>query len=262
MILPPSHVEIIICDHCNIACTLCNHASPAIARWFVTPESVARDLGLLARYYRAPFLKILGGEPLLHPRLGEVLQACRSSAVAPVLRLVTNGLLLHRCAPEVLGLVDVLELSRYPGQEVRAEGLQRIPSGVRLEEAHHPTFRETFAGLGTQDPGLVERVYRACKLAHYWGCHSVREGYFYKCPQSAYVPGLYGCGESRVELRDHPGLPREILDFVNSREPLPSCRHCAGSSGKYVPHQITTRARWRPENERRLEDIVDPGQLD
>jgi hypothetical protein len=60
-IVPPTHLEFIVVDHCNISCRACNHASPALEKWFADPETVHRDLSILARYYRPRLVKVIGG---------------------------------------------------------------------------------------------------------------------------------------------------------------------------------------------------------
>ncbi|MFF2008332.1 4Fe-4S cluster-binding domain-containing protein [Streptomyces sp. NPDC058195] len=57
-------------------------------------RSVGRDLTRLAKSYRSANVKILGGEPLLHPGLTDLIREVRESAVTDKIILATNGLLL------------------------------------------------------------------------------------------------------------------------------------------------------------------------
>ncbi len=90
------HLELNIVHHCNLSCRACNHAAPRMPKHFAAPEALYRDLSLLGRYYRPASVHLLGGEPLLHPRLGDVVEAVRASGICPCIRIVTNGLLLLR----------------------------------------------------------------------------------------------------------------------------------------------------------------------
>ena len=106
--------EINIVEHCNLRCRACTHLSPVLPKHFVDPGALCADLTALARSYHADVLKILGGEPLLHPNLPDVMRAARESQVADKLEIWTNGLLLPRMERVVWEMVDGVRISLYP----------------------------------------------------------------------------------------------------------------------------------------------------
>ena len=81
--------------HCNLSCVGCSHASPVSERAFSDPAQVARDMVALATAVTAEEVRVLGGEPLLHPRLPEMLRAIGSSGISGRIRVITNGTRLH-----------------------------------------------------------------------------------------------------------------------------------------------------------------------
>src|SRR5438045_9060842 len=89
-------VEINVAEHCNLSCRACSHMSPVHVKSFADADVVARDLTTLAPSYHAKVVRLLGGEPLLHPDLGAVIDAVRGSGVCDRVTLVTNGVLLPR----------------------------------------------------------------------------------------------------------------------------------------------------------------------
>ncbi len=89
-------VEVNVSHHCNLSCRGCAHLSPVMAKQYASPEQILRDLSVLAKHMQADHVRLLGGEPLLHPRLTEVIAAARQSALAGRIRVVTNGILLWR----------------------------------------------------------------------------------------------------------------------------------------------------------------------
>src|SRR5262245_36595574 len=89
-------VEINATWHCNISCQWCSHASPIAPKKFADPQVVGTDLAVLANWMKVDHVRILGGEPLLHPHLVELLDAARRSGIAAKLRVLTNGLTLHQ----------------------------------------------------------------------------------------------------------------------------------------------------------------------
>src|SRR5262249_58572664 len=86
--------EFHIAEHCNLRCRSCAHLSPALPKHFVDPDALASDLTALARSYQVTVLRLLGGEPLLHPNLLDIMMAVRESHIAEKIEITTNGVLL------------------------------------------------------------------------------------------------------------------------------------------------------------------------
>ena len=55
----------------------------------------SRDLAVARDVLRPRYFKLVGGEPLLHPRLPELLDVARASGIAEVYSVTTNGVLLR-----------------------------------------------------------------------------------------------------------------------------------------------------------------------
>lgn len=270
-IVPPLGMEVIVADHCNLACIQCNHGSPAMPKWVADPGDVARHLAILRRHYRPGFVKLIGGEPLLHPDLTGVIAAVRRSGIAPLLVLFTNGTLLDRLTESAWAMLDQVMLSRYAG----ASGVDDILPwaraqaerfGVMLQVNDLPEFRETFSSRGTADEALVAQVYSVCKLANVWGMHALHRGRLYKCPQSIYAPALAGrdfddgfalAAGACTSGAEAAAFRARLLAFLNAPTPLASCRHCVGTCGKRIPHGYAPRRDWALSLDRPLDDLVD-----
>lgn len=264
IIIPPTHLEMIVSDHCNLTCGACNHASPIMPSWFANPEDVFRDFSILAKHYRPAFIKVLGGEPLMHKHLPAVIEAGRASGIGGHFTLTTNGVLLHKASDAVWLAIDEMEVSVYPGVAGIEDNLLLAERKARdfnkkLIIYRYDEFRMTFSQRGTDDDALVGKVYAACKIANLWGCHAVREGYFHKCPQSIYVPMMTGkaAGRDRLRIADSNEFQAELLAFVNSPAPLASCRHCVGTVGLQAAHSLPPRKEWHAHIDKTLEEIID-----
>jgi cyclic pyranopterin phosphate synthase len=270
-IAPPYSCEIDVVDHCNLSCFDCNHASPAVKKRYVSPDQVFHDFHLLAKVYKPQVVKVLGGEPLLHPRLLDVIAAIRQSGICPVIYVITNGLLLPRMTDAFWQAIDILEISCYPDAALSDEQLRACQAkakqhGVKLLVYYYEKFRPTFVMGGYEQTSLVRQVYRHCHLAHLWGCHVIHEGYFYKCPQSIYIPQLRGAAADKqqvdgIQLKDTPGFIGELFDYLSSQEPLQSCSHCLGNYGKERPHTQTRSKNWLREHELTVEASLDVEKL-
>jgi organic radical activating enzyme len=267
-IVPPTVLEITVADHCNLTCRQCNHGSPVMAKWSADPAEVARDLAILKKYYRPRYLKFIGGEPLLHPDLAGLIRAVIASGIGGQVEMVTNGTLLARMSDELWRLIRKVQVSYYPAQGdyravVAAAGAKARAHGVEMVVTGFAHFRDTFSTIRNDDDALVRRVYKACHLANVWGIHALYRGRIYKCPQSTYVPRIVGRAfDDGLPIRDAPGFQAELLGFLNSPEPLESCRNCVGTSGKPRPHAMLARNVWREDLARPATETLDWPMLD
>jgi GTP 3',8-cyclase len=260
--------EVNIVEHCNLRCRSCTHLSPVLPKHFVDPGALSSDLTTLARSYHTNVLKILGGEPLLHPDLLDVILAARQARVAEKVEIWTNGLLLPRMDRRVWESVDSVRISLYPGRSLKQHQLDRCidlahRSNVPLRYKRYETFQESFSEQGTDDPSLVKRIYATCNEAHRWRCHTVANGWFFKCPQSYFIPRGMSFGQEAtyrngIKIDDSPEFRDRLMSYLTSPEPLPACRNCLGSSGKWVEHQQVRREEFRPAQGHPTEDLIHP----
>ncbi|MFD8613359.1 radical SAM protein [Streptomyces sp. NPDC059631] len=265
-VVSPEGCELNVAHHCNLGCASCSHLSPVFRRSLIATETAARDLSLLARSFRARFVKVLGGEPLLHPELVPLLGLVRDCGIAPHTTVCTNGLLLPRMRDDFWAAVDEVEISVYPGRELPREKMAGVRAyadkhGVRLTLAYYSHFRYSYAERGTEDDRLVRHIYDTCQIAHVWRCHTLYEGHFFKCPQSVFLPQvLEGAGDPMADglrLSDAPDFPERLLAYLRSPEPLRACRNCLGSAGLRMPHQQRSRRDFRELQDHSSEELTD-----
>src|SRR5262245_60044112 len=108
-------VEVNVTAHCNLACYGCDHASPVHPEEYLSVEEFAKDLAALAPVYHVFEFLLTGGEPLLHPRLLDVIDTIRASGVTEKITLMTNGVLLHKAPEQLWSKIDKVGVSIYPG---------------------------------------------------------------------------------------------------------------------------------------------------
>jgi organic radical activating enzyme len=260
--------EVNVVEHCNLACRSCSHLSPVLPKSIVDAALLYRDLALLARHYHAGTVRLLGGEPLLHPDLLSVIEAVRRSGVTDSVCVVTNGLLLPRMADEFWQAVDVVQVSLYPGRELedddRRACLQRAAAGgTMISFSTCDTFRQSYSEQGTDDSDLIRAIYDSCLVVHQWRCHTVAEGRFYKCPQAYFLPKLVdACAGTQLQdsiaIDDRQTLGGDLLDFLQSGEPLAACRNCLGTAGQRFSHAQVRRVEFRGLQNQPSEDLLDP----
>jgi len=260
--------EVNIVEHCNLRCRSCAHLSPALPKHFVAPDALSSDLTALARSYHVKVLRLLGGEPLLHPDLLDIMMTVRESHIAEKIEITTNGVLLPRLERRFWEMVDSVRISLYPGHSLREDQLDTCidlahQNNVLIRYRRYQTFQESYSEQGTDDPLLVKRIYATCNEAHRWRCHTVANGWFFKCPQSYMIPRGMSLGpeatyRNGIQIDESPDFRDRLLSYLTSPEPLPSCRNCLGSAGKYIQHEQVRRAGFRSAQRRPTEDLVHP----
>lgn len=270
-IVPHYACQTDLVTHCNLACRDCDHLSPIARKGFASPETLYRDFSRLAKVYRPQRMQVLGGEPLLHPQIVEAMHALRASGISDRIMVVTNGVLLARMPDAFWESIDDLEISVYPGSEPDAAEracfkAKAAAFGVTLELYEFSEFRRVFSNRAARDEALVRRIYRSCKKVHVWGCHSVYDGYLYRCPQSAFVPKLLGLPEDQhrrdgLKLHDGPGLRDELFAFLTDPEPLQACRNCLATAGVLRPHVQVRPREWLEHQDGDWESLIDFDEL-
>jgi GTP 3',8-cyclase len=259
--------EVNAVHHCNLTCRGCSHLSPILPKKAADPAVVFESLSKLSRVAAPSRVQIVGGEPLLHPNLLGLVKAVRDSGLAPRIRLISNGTLLHLIDERLIKEVDELHLSIYPGKAPLDSEIKRVRGltqtfNVELDEKCFDHFREPFATVGTKDANLIQKIYSTCKMAHTWHCHTIEGRFFYKCPQSVFMTatGIHRPEPSipdRVLIDDRPGLLNELITFLESSAPLSQCSNCLGSVGRLYEHQQAERKTWLQSQTKSTEDLVD-----
>lgn len=260
----PEGVEVNAVLHCNMSCQSCAHLSPMFRKKIADPSQVGRDLEILSSSYHASYVKIMGGEPLLNPHLLELIKVAASSGIADEILLTTNATLLHNAPEELWELIDSLELSLYPSRLPDDEKIESFKSKaashkVKLLINHYENFRFSYSEKRNGDSSLVQSIYDTCKMAHFWHSHTVIDGWFFRCPQSVFIPqqdvaGGWNSEVDALRISNEPGFAEALYKFLTRSQPLKACDYCLGSVGKIHPHRELRRTEWRPLGE--YEDLV------
>ena len=97
-------LDVHIVDRCNLNCKGCCALSPVAGEWFLEISEAKKDLFELSRKVRIFQIGLIGGEPLLHPKLIDLIQIVREAYPKASVVITTNGILLP-CAKVHLFLV-------------------------------------------------------------------------------------------------------------------------------------------------------------
>ena len=248
-------VEYNLTEHCNLRCRGCGHASPLLPEKFASLASFRADLEALAEVFHSDELRVVGGEPLLHPQLLDFLREARRINIADRIVLYTNGVLLHKAPVELWQSVDEIYLSIYPGVHRRLDESEcaRLcrENGVKLTIYRPGHFEQMTINNRIEDVELVQAIYDNCKQRAETSCHTAYEGRFYKCPVAAFTKARLARGgisfqeqaSDWVDLHDEANLEGKLEAYLASTSPLTACSFCLGDSGPTFKHEQLNRVR-------------------
>ena len=243
-------VETDIVAHCNLKCKHCGHRSNVLKPEFMSIESFNRDVSRLAELYAGcERFKILGGEPLLHPKVGDFVKALRRSLPLTVIYVTTNGLLLPKIKDGVLkdmrSAGAIFEISCYPPTQQILHDIHERCNAYGIECVVSSLIKEFYVFENREPCEDMAEAYRHCL---YPKCHSMKDGYIAVCGA-----GIFGQRNAEMDgkpISDEEFAPNRINLYDTSltgeklnkllRSPIPLCRSCGVREPKAVP--------WESEN--------------
>lgn len=264
-------LDVDVVSHCNLNCASCCHFSPAASPTFLSLKDYERDLAKLARIEGvAAFFKaivLMGGEPLLHPELPELVRATRRHLPEATLWMTSNGLLLKRMGPEfwdAMRSADCkLVLSMYPTgldyealiELAREHGVRTGISGGAAEDGTISRFLRTpLDEEGLQDPTAS---FNRCPLGGF--SLQLLDGKIFPCNRGA----LLGIANERFGASfTHEEDDYLELDAIRSVEDIDSMRHRAHPMCRYCATSIDERIEWRRSAVERDEWLMRPDEKD
>ncbi|MDR2796339.1 MAG: hypothetical protein LBB47_06495 [Spirochaetaceae bacterium] len=234
-------IEVHITEHCNLKCRGCSHFSPLADEVILAPESFEHDCARLAKITtKLVTIKLLGGEPLLHPQLAGFFEIARKYFKTTVIQLTTNGILLSRQPDSFWTACHkykiYVEISDYPVNiDVKAISAKckkyRVCVGYTVSKENGMN-KMAMDLEGAQDP---EINFALCGLGYSGGCVTLRDGKIYVCPTAGHIQffNKYFNKDLRITEKDYIDIYKiknknEILDFLH--KPFPFCRYCKPSA--------------------------------
>jgi MoaA/NifB/PqqE/SkfB family radical SAM enzyme len=245
-------VEVHVTEHCNLNCKGCNHFSCLAEEEYLEVERFEKDFKRLAELSKDFYdIKILGGEPLLHPRITEFFDIARKYFPSTSIQVTTNGLLLAKQPPEFWlncrkNSIKVF-ISQYPVKLNKKE-IEKIAGKNRVKIVYRgTTAKERMCKMpldltGGQD---MKKSYQKCAIS--WGCCvTLREGRIYTCCFAAHIKFFNEYFKQNLIVGDDDFIDiykvnnrKEIIDFLE--KPFPFCRYCKSSQIKFAQRWDVTK---------------------
>lgn len=222
-------LECHVTDHCNLNCAGCSHFSNLSPEVYKDAGEFERELSCLSQKLQIGTLRLLGGEPLLHPGLPELLRIARTHFPHSRIEVCTNCTLLERAGDAFWEAMKTYEIqiafSFYPPMRDKYGRFQELAAekGVPVSSIHRADeFWATKTPKGDQDP---ERAYWYCYESL---CRQLRNGRLYICPDACYMDyynRYFGKDipvDAGIDIYTHSG--RELVHYLSRCKE--TCRYC------------------------------------
>jgi len=229
--------EVGIVEHCNLNCKGCAHFSPLSEKHFMDIATYSNDVQRLRDILDdlVKRIHIMGGEPLLHPKIDEFLKVTRIYFPKAKIKLVTNGALYKKmnesfwqsCRENKI----IITPTRYQC-DIDYNVFRKVArkNGVKFRY-YYNFFRRTkkldkypLDAQGKQD---VNTSFKRCKER----CTTLRDGKLFTCPTAAYISifNEYFDENFCVATDDYIDIyadinKTEILHRL--AQPIPFCKYC------------------------------------
>ncbi len=233
------YLEFHLTDHCNLSCKGCGHYSNIAPKTFTDLAQYKNDIFRLSKiFHNIHKIRILGGEPLLHPEVASFIKATRKAFPYTDIRLVTNGILLSKVSDDFWDICHstgtIIDLTVYPpfyNQVDYWKGLCEA-KGVYLSPSL-PTDH-FYSHLNTLGNSNKEKAFNICRnIVH---CYFLQNGNIYPCPMPALVH--YFNDQFNYQIIADKGIniyssdisAKKIIKYLNT--PMDTCKWC---SYEFIP---------------------------
>lgn len=257
-------VNILLSDGCNLNCASCTNYSPLAKRNFTSLSVIENDVkrlseismgggGIIAR------IDLMGGEPLLHPQITEIMKSVRKYFPKTNIAIETNGILLKSMPEKFWQTVKetgiIVRISLY-------NGINSIEKIKEFAQEKGAIFRQNWAvddWICENESQFVIETNGGCLDWKYYPldttgsqdliynfehceqhcCCCLHKGMFYPCTR---IPNIhhfneYFCEKLQVSQKDKINIyetcSKEILtEFLSN--PVPFCKYCNVKSEKFI----------------------------
>ena len=228
-------LEYHLVDSCNLNCAGCSHYSSLVDKsTYRTLEEIINDLTLLKNKVgdNLCHLRLLGGEPLLHPQISECLNEIRKLFPKTNICLVTNGLLLKSMKQ------DFFDVCVESNIRIRITDYGIIDLTATINNLkERGIFADRYKTTNLWDYQRIRLTegkidcFTKCRLKNI--CNNYRNGKIYLCPHIAYIEyfNKFFGKDIKVDETDYVSLDDvvsfdDLIEKLNSMKPNFCYQYC------------------------------------
>lgn len=222
------YFEVPITDKCNLNCKGCLFACNAIKGCeHISKEQIIKDAKRMnSLFYDIPWIRILGGEPLMHPDIIEILNSYRQIYSYSEIDLCTNGLLITKMDESFFKCIKENDITIHvSGYKPTYNQLDKIDAKLKEYNLVYTVLkRDDFAKYYTQKPvNDAKYSFENCIAS---GCREVYRGRLMRC--SAVIAfekfnEQFGTSYKTIENEDWFDIHNSDIDPFELKKKLDEC---------------------------------------
>ena len=226
-----------IVHHCNLNCKGCDHCAPIAEEEYVDLKTYKKDIEKMKKHFDfIGRIGIMGGEPLLHPNLNEIIRITRKILKNTQITIFTNAIEVMNKPKEFWETLKkenaMLVITKY-NLKINYYEIELIARkyGVIILYENNLKSKNEFHKIcynenGTED---IEKSYKECYHGEY--CATLENGYLYQCPIITASRHFNKYFNKNLIISDDDGInihkrikKEEIFNYFNT--PMKFCRYC------------------------------------
>lgn len=237
-------LQFLVTTRCTLRCKNCNAYIPnfgknGIKHIEISPEYFQKDMDALAQAvtHIRRFI-LIGGEPLLHPKLSHLIRTALSYNMISTIEIITNGTLVPR--DDVLDVCEnnnervYFHISNYSANISLEKHLrhEKIFSALKCRNIKYQMsdvqiWKKEIPFQGCNDIESTQKLFGACWLKR---CVQILDGKIAVCPKASagYALAMIDGSQpgEQIDVRSCADLRQELISFY-AREYFEACRSCA-----------------------------------
>ena len=252
-----AYLELPLAEHCNLNCAGCLHYAPMSQPRLADIGSLRRDFARLSELFcNIRQIRIMGGEPLLHPHADEAVRIVRSAFPKARISVVTNGLRLlgglddgtARLLAAMHESDAAVDWTSYPPVAGRADEIASVceKACVRLNVEPKPEF---LARILPKGGAGMRRSFRWCRERFF--CPLLDDGRIYTCAPARYADCYNKAGGTKIPpergIDIGEASAKHILYYLMC--PAFACSFCAEGARSFEWKANGTPSDWLYEKE-------------
>ena len=224
------YIETHLVDHCNLRCAGCSHFSGLAQPYYKSLEDFVNEMEQLSKVTNQEVgtIRLMGGEPLLHPQWLEFCLETRRIFPYSEIVLVTNGILIGQVKKEEIDKFNEAEIELCVSDYGLQLDFEKI-SQFKISYFHGKSsmYNISLNLEGNQNKNVS---FSNCDLVQgRW--YFFKEGRIYQCCIMANIDYFcsyfyeninYELDDISIDIYTH--TEKEILDFLST--PHNVCRYC------------------------------------
>jgi MoaA/NifB/PqqE/SkfB family radical SAM enzyme len=230
----PYNLETHLVDHCNLNCKGCSHFAPLVrGEVFYDLNHFEEDLLALRRLFRDVYeIRLMGGEPLLHPEVSKFIKVTRQIFPNTRIAIFTNGLLLDRMPRDFWETCSTnqvqVKLTNYP-VPLDLEKIKQLGKTHQVNLKIPPLISSFNQFININGDSNPEDSFKSCRARYM--CPFLRDGKLYTCAFAPHVHlfNQYFDQDIPVTEKDYIDITGDISSedvFEFLKQPTPLCRFC------------------------------------